>query len=188
VATIESYEVMLPVKTSSTTAVAFHAVDVPHGVGMDPRGDLVSGGSIGTKLADIFAGGGDVQYYLMDADGNDVSPGTAGLDVGAAPGSVVLSPVDGRVTAVRSYEVQGEHQDCEIDVQLNDPSLQLLITHIVPSPDLNVGDRVAAGYTLLGRVREFPDSIKQGIAQYTNDAGDHVQMIAVRVQADIAGF
>jgi len=187
IATVSGCQILLPVRAASTTAIAFHPVDVPHGVGMSPQGERVSGG-IGGELASIFTGGGGVRYYLMDADGNDVSSPTAGLDVGAPPGSAVLSPVDGRVAAVTSYELQGAHEDSEIDIQLTDPSVMLMVTHIVPAADVNVGDRVAAGYTLLGRVRQFPRTIEQSIAQYTNDAGDHVQLTTVRVPADLAGF
>jgi hypothetical protein len=187
VASVAGCDVLLPVRAASTTAIAFHPVDVPHGVGMEPQGERMSGG-IGSEIAGIFDGGGGVRYYLMDSDGNDASSATAGLDVGAPAGSAVLSPVDGRVSAVRSYQVQGSHEDCEIDIQLSDPSIMLMVTHIVPTADLNVGDRVAAGYTLLGRVRQFPKTIEQSISQYTNDAGDHVQLTTVRVPANLAGF
>jgi hypothetical protein len=187
VATVAGCDVLLPVRAASTTAIAFHPVDVPHGVSMKPQGEHISGG-LGSGLAGIFTGNGGVGYYLMDADGNDVSSATAGLDVGAPPGSTVLSPVDGRIAAVRSYQVQGSHEDSEIDIQLTDPSVMLMVTHIVPAADVNVGDRVAAGYTLLGRVRQFPRTIEQSISQYTNDSGDHVQLITVRVPTDLAGF
>lgn len=188
IATVGGNEVTLPVRAASTTAIAFHPVEVPDGVNMEPRGERVSGGSLATRLADIFASGGDVRYYLMEPDGQDSSAATAGLDVGAPPGSAVMSPADGRVAAVRAYQVRGGFQDCQIDIQLSDPSIMLMVTHIVPDKDINVGDRVAAGYTLLGRVRKFPRSIEQGISQYTNDAGDHVQLITVRVPTDLAGF
>lgn len=187
VATVAGCDMLLPVRAASITAIAFHPVDVPHGVDMTPQGDRASGG-LGSKLAGIFTSGGGIRYYVMAAEGNDVSPPTAGLDIGAAPGSAVLSPVDGRVSAVTTNQVQGTRQDAEIDIQLSDPSIMLMITHIVPAPDVNVGDRVAAGYTLLGRVREFPKSVTQSISQYTNDAGDHVQLTTVRVPANIAGF
>ncbi len=188
VARLDGEDVLLPVRRASSTAIAFHPVDNPNTVGFAPVGDRLGGGDLGTRLADIFAGGGGVQYYLMDGQGGERSPSTAGLAVGSLPGEAVRSPVDGRVTAVKSYKLLGRFDDVEIDVQLAaDPSLLLVITHMA-KPRVHVGDELSAGTTILGAVRGFPTEVQQEIRQFTNDAGDHVQMTAVRVAPDLAGF
>jgi len=191
VARLEGNEILLPVREESSTAIAFHPVDDANSVALSPVGDRVSGGDLGSKLADVFAGGGEVEYYLMEGDGSERSSPTAGLAVGSVPGETVFSPVDGRVAAVKPYELLGRYQDVEVDVQLAaDPSLMLVITHLrLGAPrELHVGDEVSAGVTRLGEVRGFPAGVEQGISQFTNDAGDHVQMMAVRVAPDLAGF
>jgi hypothetical protein len=188
VARLEGEDLLLPVRQQSSTAIAFHPVDVPNSVAFSPVGDRLGGGDLGTRLADIFADGGGVQYYLMDGDGGDRSPSTAGLDVGSVPGERVFSPVDGRVTAVKTYKLLGRYDDVEIDVQLAaDPSLLLVITHVA-RPAVHVGDEVTAGTTALGVVRDFSSELEQDIQRYTNDGGDHVQMTAVRITPDLAGF
>ena len=188
VAQIEDTDVLLPVAREVTTAVAFHPVDNPDAVGFSPVGERVGGGDLGQKLADIFAGGGGLQYYLMDgADGQD-SPSTAGLDIGAVPGSPVLSPVDGKVTGIKQYSVLGRYRDYEIDITLAaDPSLLLIVTHIA-KPRVDIGDVVQRGTTVLGAVRGFPAELDQALSQFTLDNGDHVQVTVVRVTPELEGL
>jgi hypothetical protein len=187
VAQIEGTDVLLPVAREVTTAVAFHPVDNPDAVGFTPVGERLGGGSLKQKLADIFAGGGDVKYYLM-AGGREDSPPTAGLDIGAVPGSTVLSPVDGKVTGIKQYSVLGRYRDFEIDITLAaDPSLLLIITHVA-RPKVDIGDVVQRGTTVLGAVRGFPAELDQELSQYTLDNGDHVQMTVVRVTPELASL
>jgi len=187
VARVEGTDVLLPVAQQVTTAVAFHPVDNSGTVAFSPVGDRLGGGSLGQKLADIFAGGGSIKYYLMAGDGSESSPSTAGLDVGAVPGSPVVSPVDGKVAAIKKYSILGRYNDVEIDIRLaGDPSLLLLVTHIV-RPRVHIGDVVQRGTTTLGSVRGFPASLDQALSQYTSDNGDHVQLVILRSTTGLAG-
>ena len=187
VATIEGTDVLLPVAQQVTTAIAFHPVDNADAVGFTPVGDRLGGGDLGQKLADIFAGGGGVKYYLMGGEGGEQSPSTAGLDVGAVPGSPVVSPIDGKVTAIKQYSILGRYPDTEIDIRLAaDPSLLLLVTHIV-KPKVEIGDVVQSGVTRLGEVRGFDAALGQSLSQYTSDNGDHVQLVVLRVSTDLSG-
>ena len=185
-AQLENIDVLLPVRQDATTAIAYHAVDNPGTVPFAPVGELISGGGIAGKLADAFAGGGGVAYYLMDGGG--VSSGTAGLDIGTVPGSIIRSPVDGCITNIKRYVLYGEFFDYEIDITLAaNPSVLLVITHVA-SPSVAVGDTVTAGETKLGKVRAFPPEIDQSLKAYTSDAGDHVELVALRIKPQLAGF
>jgi hypothetical protein len=188
VARIEAIDVLLPVAQQQTTAIAFHPVDNASTVPFSPVGDRVNDPTLAGKVADIFGGGGGPNYYLMAGDGRDGSSSTSGLDIGAVPGEFVYGPVDGRVTAVKPYELLGRYPDCEIDIQLSDdPSLLLVVTHVA-RPRVKIGDDVLAGQTLLGRLRGFPATVQQDLRQYTADAGDHVQLVTLRITPDLAGF
>jgi murein DD-endopeptidase MepM/ murein hydrolase activator NlpD len=188
VAGVEGVDVLLPVAQQVTTAVAFHPVDSVDAVPFTPVGDRLGGGGLGQKLADIFAGGGGVQYYLMGGEGGEPSDSSAGLDIGAVPGSPVLSPVDGKVTAVKQYKILGRYNDVEIDVRLaDDPSLLLIITHIA-KPKVQIGDVVHPGTSTLGSVRGFSGSLDQALSQYTSDNGDHVQLMVLRVDTELGGL
>jgi hypothetical protein len=185
VARVEGIEVLLPVARDVTTAVAFHAVDSRDAVPFEPTGERASGGSLGQRLADIFAGGGGLQYYLMESGG---AASTAGLDVGAVPGSPVVSPVDGKIVALKRYRIFDRYDDVELHIQLaRDPSMLLVLTHLA-RPKVAVGDSVARGQTPLGDVRGFPTSLDQALSRYTSDAGDHVQLMVLRITPDLAGF
>jgi hypothetical protein len=188
VADVEGVDVLLPVAQQVTTAVAFHPVDNADAVPFTPVGDRISGGDLGQKLADIFAGGGGVKYYLMGGEGGEQSPSTAGLDVGAVPGSPVLSPVDGKVTAIKPYKILGRYGDVEIDIRLaGDPSLLLIVSHIA-KPKVEIGDVVQRGVTPLGEVRAFPAGLDQSLSQYTSDNGDHLQLVVLRVSSELSGL
>jgi hypothetical protein len=188
VARVEGVDVLLPVAQQVTTAVAFHPVDSSDAVPFTPVGDRLGGGGLGQKLADIFAGGGGLQYYLMSGEGGEASSSTAGLDIGAVPGSPVLSPVDGKVTAIKQYKVLGRYSDVEIDVRLaRDPSLLLIITHI-EKPKVQIGDVLQRGTTALGSVRGFSDSLDQALSQYTSDNGDHLQLMVLRIDTELGGL
>ena len=188
VARLEGVDVIMPVPLEASTAVAYHSVDNSNTVPFSPSGERLSGGSIGEKLGDIFAGGGDLRYYLMGPDGNDVSSSTSGLDIGAVPGSPVTSPVTGKVIAVKKYSILGRYEDVEVDLQVaDDPSLVVMITHL-GKPQVEIGDAVRAGDTALGVVRGFPVTLDQALSRYTSDTGDHLQLVALRVTPDIAGL
>ena len=188
VAQVDGLDFVLPVAREVTTAVAYHPVDNADTVPFAPAGDRLSGGSLGQKLAAIFAGGGAIQYYLMDGAGGERSSSTAGLDVGAVPGSAVVSPADGKVTAIKQYRILGRYADVEMHVQLaHDPSLLLVLTHLT-RPKVEIGDVVARGDTVLGAVRGFPTALDQALSRYTSDTGDHVQMMVLRVTPELAGL
>lgn len=188
VATVEGTEVLLPVARDVTTAIAYHPVDNANAVPLSPSGDRLGGGSLGQKLADIFSGGGGVQYYLMSGEGSERSASTCGLDVGAVPGSAVVSPVDGKVISIKKYSVLGRYPDVEVDIQLaGDPSLLLEVTHLA-RVGVQMGDVVQRGESSLGVVRGFPAGLEQALSQYTSDTGDHVQLVVLRVTPELAGL
>ncbi len=53
---------------------------------------------------------------------------------------------------------------------------------------MKIGADVTAGETVLGAVRGFPPQLEQDLRQFTTDAGDHVQLVAVRVPTQVSGF
>lgn len=185
VARVESVDLLLPVVRGVTTAVAFRPVDNAGAVPLQPSGKRASGGSLGQRLADVFAGGGGLQYYIMEGGGG---AGTAGLDVGAVPGSAVTSPVDGKVVGVKKYRLFDRYDDVEVQIQLaGDPSLLLIVTHLA-KVKVAAGDNVTRGETALGEVRGFPATLDQALSRYTSDAGDHVQLMVLRITSDLGGL
>lgn len=185
VATVGDVDIMLPVAVDQITAIGYHGAESPDSVPFAPQGERASGGGLTQKLADLFAGGG-LAYYLM-GQGADASA-TGALDIGADPGAEVFAPVDGRVVGVEHTLVCGRYKDVEIQIQVaDDPTLVLVISHVA-EPAVEPGDGITQGETLLGRVRAYPAGVTQELSRFTSDAGDHVQLVALRVTPDIAGL
>jgi len=187
VAHLGGVDLLLPIKLAATTAVAFHPVDNANSVSFKPVGEPGDASSVSSTLVDLLSSGG-MRYYLLSGDGSDASSGTGGLDVGALPGAFVYSPVDGKVVSVKDYQLLGRYPDTEVQIQLaDDPSLLLVVTHLA-KVSVRIGDDLTAGETPLGAVRGFPSQFDQQLRHFTSDAGDHVQMVAVRVPTELSGF
>ncbi|MCU0307093.1 MAG: M23 family metallopeptidase [Thermoleophilia bacterium] len=161
-ARIGRLDLRLPVGREQVTAVLFHPIMTPGGVPLTPADGL-----------DHHTAGGD-----------DGAP-SAGVDVGAPVGTTVYSPVDGVVTAVIPFRVQGRPEGLEIALTPNGlPDVVVRVAHIEPTADgvvPEVGQAVGAGRTVLGRVRDLSRISSMEIARYTADAGNHVAIEVVRL-------
>ena len=110
-------------------------------------------------------------YQLPGGSG----PGTAVLDVGAAPGTFVYAPVDGTIASISETIVNGSPHGSRIDIRPSgSPSVIVSVTHVQPDPTLAVGSTVNAGSTKLGVVADIAQVERQALARHTNDAGDNV--------------
>jgi hypothetical protein len=120
----------------------------------------------------IFGGGGGhPTWYQLDGGA------TSALDVGAAPGTSVFSPVDGTVVGVTPFVVAGHRFGSQIDIEPQSaPSLIVSITQLRPDPSIKVGSNVVSGATRIGVVVDLAKVEKQALARYTNDAGNHVSI------------
>jgi hypothetical protein len=169
IARAEGVEVHIPVDPGRVTAMAFHAIDDPSGVAMT--------GSGGLRIH---------QASRRDRSG----PDTAGLDVGAPAGTTVYAPVDGVITSVSDYTLSGRIEGYEVTITPSAAAagLVLRMSHL-DEPAVggrpSVGTPVRAGVTELGRVRDFSGVTQQEIAQFTADAGNHVDIELVRSQAGL---
>jgi murein DD-endopeptidase MepM/ murein hydrolase activator NlpD len=152
----------LPVDRNRLTAIAFHPVDNPQAVEMEPAGSL--------------------DHQQAPRNGRP-GPERGAIDVGAAAQTPVFSPVDGTVAGVGAYVVQGRLQGSQLTIKpIQANGYAVMITHIEDRPDHplpSVGTSVTAGVTVLGQVRDFV-GVKQELAQFTSDSGNHVQIEVIR--------
>jgi hypothetical protein len=162
----------LPIAQRRVTAIGYHASG-DAALPLDPVGHQVNQGLI-SRVARRFFGGGAVgmRYYVL---GGGEGPATASLDVGAAPGTDVYSPVDGTIVGITAYILDGKHFGARIDVQPSgNPSIVVSLTHLKPDPSLTVGSSVASTTSKIGTVVDFTGVERQALARYTQDAGNHV--------------
>jgi murein DD-endopeptidase MepM/ murein hydrolase activator NlpD len=170
VATADGVDVKLPVPRRSITAVAYHAVETPSAVPLDPQGG--------------------VDYQIAPRRGRPGSE-TAAVDIGAPAGTTVYSPVDGVVVSVVDpYVVLGKPAGYALLVSPSRAAgLLVRITHLDdPRADDRppVGKALRAGRTVIGRVADLSGIAQQELAQFTNDAGNHVHVEVVRSGVDLA--
>ena len=161
----------LPIAQNRTTAIGYHAA-TDGALALTPIGRQGNEGLLQRVFHKIFGGsGGSPVWYQLDGG----SP--SALDVGAAPGTNVYSPVDGTVVGITPYVVGGRRFGSRIDVQpQNAPSLVVSLTQLRADPSLSVGSSVVSGATRLGTVVNLAVVEQQALARYTNDAGNHVSI------------
>jgi murein DD-endopeptidase MepM/ murein hydrolase activator NlpD len=170
VAQIGSLHLQLPVSQAKVTAIGYRRGS-DGSLSLDAVGKQANAGVL-TRLFRKIVGGGSskLRWYAL-------APGspTSALDVGAAPGTDVYSPVDGTVVAMTQYLLDGRAYGVRLDVQpVNAPSIVVSLTQIRPDPALTVGAPVAASTSKLGSVLDLSGVQKQALARYTQDAGNHV--------------
>lgn len=166
----------LPVAQAHVTAIGYHAAN-DGSLTLSPVGHQVNEGLVQRIVHGVFGGGGGSPHWYQLGGG-----GRTALDVGAAVGTDVYSPVDGTVVAIRPLVVEGHRYGSTIDIEpQNAPSLVVAVSQLVADPALTVGSSVVSGATKLGRIANLALVERQALARYTNDTGNHVT-VEVRSQ------
>jgi hypothetical protein len=171
----------LPVAQTHVTGIGYHGAGET-AIPLAPVGRQANEGVLGRWARRLFGGGsGGVRYYqLSGGDG----PSTGMLDVGAAAGTDVYSPVDGTVIAITPTVLDGRRYGAAIDIQpTGAPSLVVEVDHLRPDPSLTVGSALVATTSKLGTVVDFSTVEQQALARYTHDAGNHVSVTVSRAAA-----
>ncbi|GAB4253313.1 MAG: hypothetical protein Kow00129_14300 [Thermoleophilia bacterium] len=181
-AKLEDRNLVLPVAASRATIIAYGASSNEAAVPLEPLGSQVNGGVVSRGLERVFSGESTIKYYLLGSEGRSVCK-TGTVAVGAAPGTPVMSPVNGTVTGVRAYMLYGKYEDVQIDIRpegLGDLTVSLLL---IEEPVVNIGQTVTAGKTQLGKVRAPQGDIGERLTEFTHDSGSHLHMEVTRDQA-----
>jgi murein DD-endopeptidase MepM/ murein hydrolase activator NlpD len=176
IAKLGALRLELPIPSSRVTAIGFHGAG-DAALALDPVGRQGNEGLIARLGRKLFgsSASGPVWYQLGGGGG----PHTSGLDVGAAPGTDVYSPVDGQVVGLTPFVLNGRPYGVRLDIQpTNAPSVVLSLTHLGAVGSLSVGSTVTASTTRLGTVLDLSRVERQSLAQHTNDSGNHVAIEA----------
>jgi hypothetical protein len=175
VATAGTLRLQLPVSQQSVTAIGYHGT-LDGALALDPVGRQGNQGFVTRLFHRIFGGNkGGLVYYRLGGAGTS----TGSLDVGAAPGTDVYAPVDGSITGLTDYVVNGRKFGVRIDIQpTNAPSLVVSLTHVRADPSLTVGSAVVAATSKIGTVIDLSRVEREALARYTRDSGNHVSLEA----------
>lgn len=181
----KSLDLRLPVAPDQLTEVGFHQASYSYALKLDtplPDADMSDAKKekgTGRDLSKQETGAkavlaGEVLRMWRDRPGK---PNTA-VDVGAAPGTTVVSPVDGTVVLVKKYDLYNKPQypDYQIHIQPDKmPDVDVVLIHI-KEPVVKAGDRVMAGITPIGAIRKFSDKMNLQLRSYTSGGGDHTHI------------
>jgi len=167
-----SLQLQLPIGQSSVTAIGYQSGS-DGSLALAPLGTQGNQGLLKRLLHKIVGGSNGTPrwYQLPGGEGS----GTSALDVGAAAGTDVYSPVDGTIVAIGDVVLNGTAYGSRIDIQpVGAPSLVVSVSHVRVDPSLVVGSTVTSGGSKLGSVVDFSSVEQQALARYTNDSGNHV--------------
>jgi hypothetical protein len=164
----------LPIARNAITAIGYHASPC---LGLKPFGHRANEPALTRLWHSVFGGNKrGLRYYQL---GGGSGPATAELDVGAAPGTDVYSPVDGTVVGMTPVIVNGRQHGVRLDVRADAaPSIVVSLSHLAPDPSLAVGSALTASVSRVGQVAALSVVEKQALARYTQDKGDHLAVCA----------
>jgi hypothetical protein len=169
-ATVGNLQIKLPIAGEAVTAIGFHSAGAG-AMELNPVGRQANEGLL-ARLWRRIAGSaqaGPVWYQL------DGGPGTEVLDVGAAPGTDVYSPVDGTVVSISDFVIDGKAYGSRIDVRPSAaPALVVSLSHLEPDPSLAVGSPVLASSSKLGTVVDVAAVERQALAKHARARGNNV--------------
>lgn len=174
VAAIGNLHIQQPISQSRVTAIGYQG-GTEGALALKPAGTQANEGLI-KRLLHAVVGGSSAQPRWYQLPGG-TGPSTSALEVGAAAGTDVYSPVDGSIVGISDVVLNGRPYGSSIDIQpTGAPSLVVTVSHLRVDPSLAVGSAVTAGGSKLGQVVDFSRTEKQALARYTNDAGNHVDV------------
>jgi hypothetical protein len=173
----------IPVSRSRVTAIGYHA-GTEGALALKPVGSQANEGLLRRLVHKVVGGGGSGPRWYQLPGGT--GPATSALAVGAPAGTEAYSPVNGTVVGISDVVLNGRRFGSRIDIEpVGAPSIVVSASHLRIDPALAVGDPVTASGSKLGQVLDFSRAERQGLARYTNDAGNHV-LVEVHPAATLA--
>lgn len=183
VAAIGNLHIQEPISQSRVTAIGYQG-GTEGALALRPAGTQANEGLIKRWLHAVVGGSSAKPRWYQLPGGT--GPATSALEVGAAAGTDVYSPVDGSIVGITDVVLNGRPYGSSIDIQpTNAPSLVVTVSHVRVDPSLAVGSAVSAGGSKLGQIVDFARTEKAALARYTNDAGNQV-VVEVHESASLA--
>jgi hypothetical protein len=174
IATFGKLQLKEPISQSRVTAIGYQGGS-EGAVALHPAGTERNEGLL-KRLLHSVVGVSSAKPRWFQLPGG-IGPSTSALEIGAAAGTDVYSPVDGSIVGITDLVLNGRPYGSSIDIQSSEePSLVVTISHVRVDPSLAVGSAVSASTSKLGAIIDFSRVEKQALARYTNDTGNHVDV------------
>jgi hypothetical protein len=164
----------LPIAADAITALGYHAAA---GLPLTPYGHRANEGMLTHLWHRVFGGNTrGLRYYQLNGGSG---PDTGELDVGAAAGTDVYSPIDGTVTGITPVVLNGKQYGVRLDIRAQQaPAVAVTVSNLVVDPALHVGSALTASVSRIGQVISLSGVEQQLLAKYTNDDGNHAVITA----------
>jgi hypothetical protein len=119
--------------------------------------------------------GGQTMYFVEESRGRGTYSTTA-CDVSAKAGTTAYAPVSGRVIVAEPYLLYGKYHDLRVRIAIDGfPGYHCAMLHMSRLL-VAKGQRVQAGKTPVGIVRDLVPYFNSGPNPYTREEGNHVHM------------
>jgi len=182
-ATWNGVELKSPIRYSDLLGCIFHQASAegedgkPNGTqALQPVGQCLRDDNPGSRFPAVsLETEGEPAYFVEESRGRGTFSTTA-CDVQSKAGAEVLSPVDGTVLAAETYLLYGKYPDLRVRLLIDrHPGYHVAVLHMA-SLAVSKGQRVEAGKTLIGTVRDLVPYFHSGLNDYTREEGNHAHV------------
>lgn len=184
VANVDDVRIQLPIARRGVTAIGYYSRRDGALLALEPQGRRIDR-SFGEPLFRRFLATEQPTGLSWIALHDRGEPNIAAI--GAIPGSEVYAPVSGTVTAITDRVLDGRLYGSVVRIQpLGDAETVIVLANLEPDATLSVGDNVADGASLVGRVIDVAHVQRQPLARYTHDSGANLELSVRHIQPDAA--
>lgn len=181
-ATCNGVELKSPIRYSDLKGCVFHEAATGGDGGpsnaqvLQPVGLCLRNDNPGRLHPAVSLGAGsDPAYFIEDTRGRGTYSTTA-CDVQAEAGTTVYAPATGTVLSAEGYMLYGSYPDLRVYILVDGlPGYHVAVLHM-DSLRVARGQRVEAGRTPIGTVRDLVPYFNSGPNPYTRDDGNHAHV------------
>jgi hypothetical protein len=173
IATWAGVEIKSPIRYSDLLGPQFHEASNDNASPpMQPVGMCLGNYNAARMAPGIGVTGNDPGYFIEETRSRGTYATTA-CDVQAKAGTTVYAPVNGTVVCAESYLLYGSYPDLRVRIVIDGhPEYQMAVLHMSKLL-VSVGQRVEAGKSPIGVVRDLVPYFNSGPNPFTRDDGNH---------------
>ena len=179
-ATWGGIDLKCPIRYCDLLGVVFHEAYPTGGDGkpdnpqvMQPVGICMQDDNPQNLCPGVSLSLGSDPAYFIESTRSRGTCSTSASDVIAKAGSSVFSPVNGTVIAAESYMLYGKYYDLRVRILIDGhPGFHVAVLHL-NTLSVSKGQRVEAGRTQVGTVRDLTPYFNSSDNTYSREAGNH---------------
>jgi len=178
IATWGGIEIKSPIKYSECLGPQFHeaANEGNNCPAMQPVGTCLLNDNASHAAPGMSFSTGNDPYYCVEETRNRGTYSTTACDVQAKAGTTTYAPVSGVVVVAEPYMLYGAYPDLRVRIRIDGhPDYQMAMLHMSQLL-VSVGQRVEAGKTPIGVVRDLVPYFNSGPNPYTRNDGNHTHI------------